>query len=329
MLMAHLQLLELSKGMQHQGTVPLRHSPMVDTNNKVHHTKHQVLLLLVIKLQGMVLPHLNHQAQHIPKIARTNRPGMVKPRIASNRHTLVHNLLVMLTSKGQALHSMVPHKLATNKVVTKGIPVLVIHLQIRLLPLVMIQVMVPRLVGMVLQVVVKVATRVAMINSMVVDLTKEMVAMVVDIKTEVMVVVVVVVTVEVVVIVMATVVVVIVMAVVVVDMVAVERVVIVVTVAMVEVVTEEEVEVVTDLIILEATLEVTGLVVVVIWTKERVRKNIKRTLCLSREYHHMLVSNRSETCLAQLVSSRSTKRHKARKSGYIVHHKENQRVKLQ
>jgi hypothetical protein len=141
------------------GMLPQLSSHMVATSSK------EQVVPLVIKRQGMVLLQRNHLAPHTSKVV-TRRQGIVNLLILTNNRQVQDSMVVALS------------KLVTNKVATKVMVTVATRQQVQLHQLVMVKAMVVSLVvGM--GVVKVVISLVVTINSMVVDLTKEIVVMVV------------------------------------------------------------------------------------------------------------------------------------------------------
>ena len=140
--------------------------------------------------EGMVLHRHSRQVPHIAKVVHISKVVIPKLDMGSRRVILPHNQQIHRTNNHPALDSMVAqHNLVTNRVDTKGMVAVLTHHPVQLNLLGMAKAMVVSLEGIHNQAVQVVINLAATSNSMLDDLTREMVVMVEE--TEVMVVVIV------------------------------------------------------------------------------------------------------------------------------------------
>ena len=165
------------------GMEPQVNSLMVVINNR------QQVVAVVTNQEGMVLHHHSHKHQlpHTAKLVHTNKVAIPRQDTDNSKGTLPHNQLILLISNHQALHNMVVRRNpVTNRVATKVMVAVATHLLVQLSLVGTVKAMVVNREGIHSQVVirkrvVKVVINLAVTssNSMVDDLTREMVVMVV------------------------------------------------------------------------------------------------------------------------------------------------------
>ena len=153
------------------GMVPHLNNRMVVTNSK------EVVVTLVIKEVVMVVQQHSHQVPLIINLVPINKVATHKQGMVIHK---VHQLVILTNNQQPLLDNMavVASKVVTNKVGTKVMVTVTTHHQILLRQLVMVKVMVVNLVDTVSQVVKVVINLV--VTSMVVDLNRKVVVMVVE-----------------------------------------------------------------------------------------------------------------------------------------------------
>ena len=163
------------------GMEPQVNSLMVVINNR------QQVVAVVTNQEGMVLRHHRHQLPHTAKLVHTNKVAIPRQDTDNSKGTLPHNQLILLISNHQALHNMVVrHNPVTNRVATKVMVAVVTHPLVRLSLVGTVKAMVVNREGIHSQVVIRIRVVKVVINlavtssnSMVDNLTREIVVMVV------------------------------------------------------------------------------------------------------------------------------------------------------